>query len=332
MGIAPYVAEAIIREHQFKPITGTVLLLGRQTMFFSPEDALKMMRVHRVDLPTISPDEIEIDRQTLRSGEGPFILDEAFFRLLGVPKIRALDHSDYEGADIIHDLNHPLPDHLEGIADFILDGSTLDNLFNPAQGLMNIARMLKPGGRLIGVNMGSSHRTAYSVFTPYWFLDYFAINDFVDCRIYPTLHSMGGLQVLSLDPLARIGQTLPTNLETGTLIFAEKGAHSTWDRTPDQRHYASDETHAAYQAAGRRFKESSRPHLLRSARKRFVPLLPFWSLLDQAKNFWQVSYLAPKFFRTISPDGVELPIRRPRIVSFLRRLRGTDHAASGSRS
>lgn len=174
MGIAPYVAEAILREHAFRPVKGDVLLLGHQTMFFSPAQAIAMMKSVGVAVPDLAEDEIAIDHQTLRSSEGPFIRDDEFFRLLGVASVKALDDSDYEGAELIHDLNRPIPPSLEGIADFILDGSTLDNLFNPAQGLMNIARMLKPGGRLVGVNMASAHFAPYCIFTPYWFLDYFA--------------------------------------------------------------------------------------------------------------------------------------------------------------
>ncbi|HLI10770.1 MAG TPA: hypothetical protein VKY65_04145 [Alphaproteobacteria bacterium] len=260
MGIASYIAEAIIREHKFKPITGTVLLLGRQTMFFSPEKALALLRTHGIAVPDVRPEDIEIDRQTLQSGEGPFILDEAFFKLLGVPKIRALDYSAYEGADIIHDLNRPIPDQLEGFADFILDGSTLDNMFSPAAGLMNIARMLKPGGRLIGINMGSAHYAPYSVFTPYWFLDYFTVNAFADCQIIQIVHHPDGtLETRIADPAAEIGHAHPTEKVSGIFVFAEKGKNSTWDVMPEQRHYASERFKEIYRKAAE--KESSRKNL-----------------------------------------------------------------------
>jgi hypothetical protein len=47
--------------------------------------------------------------------------------------------SPYEGAEIIHDLNRPVPDKLKESADFIVDGSTLDNVFDPAMVLRNFA-------------------------------------------------------------------------------------------------------------------------------------------------------------------------------------------------
>ena len=250
MGIAPYVAETIIREHKKRPITGTVLLLGRQTMFFSPDAAIAMIRGLGVTPTETDAAKIEIDQQTLRSGEGPFILDEAFFRLLGVASVRALDYSAYEGADIIHDLGDPIPKHLENFADFILDGSTLDNMFNPAQGLMNIAQLLKPGGRVISVNMASAHYAPYSIFTPFWFLDYFAANDFADYQVIQTVsYPNGHLQTIMASRAAEIGDTLPTNLVSGVFVFAEKGETSTWNVRPEQRHYASEKFKEIYRRA-----------------------------------------------------------------------------------
>src|ERR1700691_6486990 len=155
VGIAPYVAEAIIREHKYRAIRGDVLLLGRQTMQFSPQHAADMIKAVGLVPAALSDDDSVIDRRTWKAEGQRFIRDDAFFRLLGVPAIRALDHSGYEGAEIIHDLNRPIPAHLENTADFILDGSTLDNLFSPSTAIQSVARMLRPGGRFLSVNMQS---------------------------------------------------------------------------------------------------------------------------------------------------------------------------------
>src|ERR1700685_4084341 len=131
MAIAPYVAEAIIREHKYRAIRGDVLLLGRQTMQFTPQHAGDMIKAVGLVPAALPDDDNVIDRRTWRAEGQTFIRDDAFFRLLGVAEMRALDHSGYEGAEIIHDLNRPIPADLENTADFILDRSTLDNLFSP---------------------------------------------------------------------------------------------------------------------------------------------------------------------------------------------------------
>src|SRR5262245_37054452 len=139
MGIELRVAEAIVGEHAWRPIAGDVFLLGRQTMHFTPAEAMDAIAATGLPIPEI---EFRPDTHTRAASSG-FIRDDDFFRLLGVPRVKAIDVSDYEGAEIICDLTAPIQPALEGIADFILDGSTLDNVFDPATALKNIARMLK---------------------------------------------------------------------------------------------------------------------------------------------------------------------------------------------
>jgi len=122
MAIAPYVAEAIIREHKYRVIRGDILLLGRQTMQFTPQYAADMIKAVGLVPAALPDDESVIDRQTWRTEGQKFIRDNAFFRLFGVPEIRALDHSGYEGAELIHDLNRPIP----------LTWKTLPTLFSTA--------------------------------------------------------------------------------------------------------------------------------------------------------------------------------------------------------
>src|SRR6185312_10673187 len=88
------------------------------------------------------------------------------------------------GAEVIHDLTKPLPDHLKGIADFVIDGSTLDNTFNPALTIKNYADLLKPGGRLLTTNNCSNDHNPYVIIPPLWYLDYFLANGFADCKVY----------------------------------------------------------------------------------------------------------------------------------------------------
>jgi hypothetical protein len=106
------------------------------------------------------------------------------FLLLGVEKIRAIDHFDFEGADIILDLNEPISADLAGTAEFICGGSVLDNVFDPAIYIKNIARLLASGGRLIDQNLISVHFHPYLIASPAWYFDYFILNWFADCEVY----------------------------------------------------------------------------------------------------------------------------------------------------
>jgi hypothetical protein len=136
----------------------------------------------------VAESDIEIDCSTLNRLNGfagiDLITDRALLQLLGASYVVALDHSDYEGAETIHDLTKPLSPELRNIADFIIDASTLDNVFDPAMVLHNFTVMLRPGGRLLTANMHSNHHEPYTMKPPLWYLDYFVVNGFVDCKVY----------------------------------------------------------------------------------------------------------------------------------------------------
>jgi SAM-dependent methyltransferase len=183
MGISPYFAALIIGEHLFRPLPATVHLIGRQTVLLDYDEACRLMRSCGVEP---HPGAIELDTATFgarQHGKG-FITDACFFRMLGVEEVRAIDISDYEGADIVVDLNHPVPAEVHGIADFIFGGGVLDNIFDPAAYMRNVADLLRPGGRVIDVNVGTPYYHAYIVPSPAWYWDFFVLNGFCDCKIY----------------------------------------------------------------------------------------------------------------------------------------------------
>jgi len=173
MGIDLFHAEMIVREHLFRPLPETVHLLGRQTVLFGEETARSLLSRYGI-FPAAS--KVVLDTATVgakAAADRGYITDETFFGMLGVKEIKAIDHSDYEAADVIVDLNQPLPEALEGNADFIFGGSVLDNIFDPATYIKNIGQLLKPGGRLIDQNICSFHHHPYILASPAWYFDYF---------------------------------------------------------------------------------------------------------------------------------------------------------------
>lgn len=277
MGLGFHMVEALIREHLHRPIKGDVVLVGRQTVYFSPEHILGLMREHGVDVSSWTPEQLELDKTTVdRHGsfkaDDPLISDRQLFNLLSDANILALDHSDYEGAEIVHDLTKPVPDKLRGCADVIVDGSTLDNVFDPAMTVSNFAEMLRPGGRLITTNMLSNHHEPYSILPPLWYLDYFVMNGFADCKVYILVYGPDNdtnVFTVDLDALIhhpdRQVSSFRSNYTMATIVLAEKGADSTSDVRPSQQHYRSDADWATYKKNLARIKDNPRSHLARSA-------------------------------------------------------------------
>ena len=276
MGLGYECVEAIVREHKYRPITGNVIIVGRQTVYFTPEQILKLLREHCVDVEGVQSADLDIDLSTTnrhyRFRNIDSISDSELFRLIGVPKVLALDHSDYEGADIVHDLTKPIPPDLRGCADFIVDGSTLDNVFDPAMVIRNLAEMLKPGGRLITTNVFSNDYEPYVIIPPFWFMDYFITNGFNDCKVYVLVYSSDKLSDTNvftfnvdmlLDPTKTVSAfTSPRMM--ATIVLAEKGIQSTSNVAPVQQHYRSEEDWVRYRQNLREIQKNPRPHIVRS--------------------------------------------------------------------
>jgi hypothetical protein len=73
-------------------------------------------------------------------------------RLCGIGETFSLDISAYEGADFLFDLNNDCPpSHLLSRFGAILNGGTLEHVFNIPHALTAITRMLRPGGIIIHV-------------------------------------------------------------------------------------------------------------------------------------------------------------------------------------
>lgn len=249
MGIPVPLAEFFLAEHQFRPLSGNMLSLGRQTILFGEEVLVRLLQgravSHRLNV-------VQIDQVTIEARQSPemkFITDESFFGSFSDAQYDVLDVSDYENATIIHDLCKPLPAELIGRFDFIFNGSVLDNIFDPAAALRNISLMLKPNGRVVHIEMASNLAFEYLIYSPDWFLDYYVANGFSDCKIYVCTFrdvdelKYGPWRVFSYSPRAGAGCTLREVVTDHAVlvVVAEKNAGSTWNQSPIQWCYRGQE-------------------------------------------------------------------------------------------
>jgi SAM-dependent methyltransferase len=275
MGLSRQMVDAIVREHTYSPIAGDVLLIGRQTVYLSPREALEIVADHGMSAGNIKVADIEIDHNTVRRREGgETISDAALFKLLGNDRVRALDHTDYEGAEVFHDLSNPLPNSLKEIADFVIDGSTLDNCFNPALTIKTYAELLRPGGRLLAIDTYSNFFDPYVIVTPLWFFDYFVINGFSDCQVYVLVSLPGGAtNTFSInrgllfntepDPTEAV-RNFVSPYEMAMIVIAEKAKNSTSDKWPTQHQYRTKQQWVDYRHNLNRILASPRPPVVKS--------------------------------------------------------------------
>jgi hypothetical protein len=142
------------------------LTLGRLDCFMGPRELRRVAAKLPADSAFVSQ---------VRAGALPAHMDE-FLRALGARELDVLDASPYEGANVIHDLNEPLPASLVDRYDAIIDGGTLEHVFNLPVALRSVMTALTVGGRyfaLLPANNQCGHgfyqfsaELFYRVFSP----------------------------------------------------------------------------------------------------------------------------------------------------------------------
>ena len=126
MGLAPSVIRFLAREHKNKPFKSPVLTLGRQAVWATYDEARKILISEGIQpqpLEEVTNLTTEIPTQSSK-----YISDITLFRLMNVEELQSLDVSDYEYADVIVDMNKPIPIELQGQFNLIIDGGTLEHI------------------------------------------------------------------------------------------------------------------------------------------------------------------------------------------------------------
>ena len=77
--------------------------------------------------------------------------------VLGADNVESMDVSDFEGCDIVHDLNKAIGEDLHGRFDTVIDGGCLEHVFNLPMAMENYMRLVRPGGRLFVFTTANNH-------------------------------------------------------------------------------------------------------------------------------------------------------------------------------
>lgn len=71
---------------------------------------------------------------------------EPFLRLLGATDVASFDASDYESATCIQDMNETIPEKYKGKYSVVIDGGSLEHIFNIPVAMKNCMQMVEVGG------------------------------------------------------------------------------------------------------------------------------------------------------------------------------------------
>jgi hypothetical protein len=116
--------------------------LGRQDLLLRPNHIKHIFNQYNIP---ISSEEIE----HILNGENYFA--DLLFRKMGAEVIDSIDHTAFEGATIVHDMNQPMPVELKNSYSLVFDGGTLEHVFNFPQAIKNCMEMVQVGGHFLSV-------------------------------------------------------------------------------------------------------------------------------------------------------------------------------------
>ena len=186
MGLTRSSLKIIIKEHLHKSIEGDLLVIGKQTVGIKKKDVLDIFANFKINTDYLKKvKKFDTFTRSAKANKQQLFFDHDVLK--GISKkinYLSLDKSNYEKADIIHDMNLPLNKKLYNKFDFIIDGGSMDNSFDPVSFLKNITKMLKSNGRAILINHFYQTPGAFLAFSPEYYFSYFAINNFADVKTF----------------------------------------------------------------------------------------------------------------------------------------------------
>jgi hypothetical protein len=179
----------LMKEHLRRPLCGSLLTLGVQDILFTKKSLYQMAK--QCNFPLKKSRYIKIATVKPELTAMSYLDDRELFKALGFSEVLRLDYSNYEGADIVFDLNSDsLPENLHNRFDMIIDGGTTEHVFHVPNLLRSVSRMLKPGGRIVHLLPSSNYMDhGFYMFSPTLFYDYYSANNFEINTIQLMRHS-----------------------------------------------------------------------------------------------------------------------------------------------
>lgn len=245
MGLSKPALRFLVREHRRQPLHGAWLTLGRQCLYATFDEFTQVCReedVRPCELPHDCP-----RLSNIPSWRGTPLerntSDQAVLRALGAEEVVALDYSGFEGAELICDLNQPVPAELRERFQGVLDSGTLEHVFDVRAALTNLVQMLRVGGRVIHIspcNNFANH--GFYQFSPTLLADFYHANAFAELQVYVAeevgMDGTSGFWNLYQIDSRRQPLLMMSRRRLLLIVVAEKTAASTANRVPLQGFYA----------------------------------------------------------------------------------------------
>jgi hypothetical protein len=213
-----------------------VLSLGYPDILATPEQLGALIGAELVPALQYRQDSEAIARWHQVAGGQSKVVDSAhFFALLGYD-LEVLDIAQARGGEILHDLNHPVPQRLHRRYALVIDPGTLEHCFDIAQAAKNIVEMVAAGGCVFHGNPLNMFNHGFYNLSPTWYHDFYAANGFALVRMQAIADAVGASRRIEVPATARFGG-MPENCALYVLARRTEDVPVRW---PMQSKYVSN--------------------------------------------------------------------------------------------
>jgi SAM-dependent methyltransferase len=168
--------------------------------------------------------------------------------------LTVFDFTKYEGSEVKHDFNFPLPEDHRDRYDVVIDFGTCEHIFNLAQALVNVHAMLRLGGRVYHCGPLCWPNHGFYGYNPTLFADFYEDNGCeIENMILSAQANVGGKrEIISIDHIPKYdrfrlayvfqGDVRLLQLEYNLSVIARKVAEVEGITYPIQRKYRDSST------------------------------------------------------------------------------------------
>ncbi|MFN8461367.1 MAG: hypothetical protein U0X93_06305 [Anaerolineales bacterium] len=246
---------------------------------------------------------LSVDKNTIESffRENPGYA-ESILAFLGAKKIHSFDISPYEGATHLADLNHPIASDLQNSYSVVLDGGSLEHVFNFPVAIKNCMDMLRVGGHYLGITPANNFMGhGFYQFSPEIFFSIFTPQNGFELVDLIAFESKAGAAWYAVkkpeDVKGRV--QLVNNSPVYLLVIAKKLANKKiFDTTPQQSDYlATWKEHSRDQNSEDTSGQASGKNALREWAKRRLPFVVKQKIQRMIEGYG----FDPRFYTPIDP-------------------------------
>ncbi|MEN9519338.1 MAG: hypothetical protein RLZZ381_1926 [Cyanobacteriota bacterium] len=184
MGITYSSAALMAQAKQSNVCFDKILTIGHQYLNISPKQVKQLAKSYS---PMIDASDFSHERYA----------DKFFKAFLNAQNVMSMDYSDYENCDIVHDMNYPVDPSYHEKFDAVIDGGSLEHIFNLPVAITNYMNLVKKGGSLFIFTTANNHTGhGFYQFSPELFFRIFQPENGFEIRdIILEKHSFPGLEL-----------------------------------------------------------------------------------------------------------------------------------------